>query len=313
MPEAFEDVTHAQIDPTSVCDLKCSYCVGRTWRPGHLSEPNFESFLERLPSLRYVQLQGEGEPMLGKRFWSFLERLRARDIDVGFITNGRHLSERSVARLMQAQIRTIAVSVDSMSPAAYDRLRGGDLRRVLDGVERLAAARTDATDVFLTAVLTRDSFSGFGEIRRYSDAVGLSPPSCQELQQAEAYVKAYRGLTIESDSLTNAQRAEMNAYLQERASHRVANGLVTYFESVMREDQGKSRCPFVESSIHLRYDGETFPCCFIKETQHSLGNVGSAGPGHSIPHARKLFRARLRANETPAPCRGCHVLGTRHR
>jgi radical SAM protein with 4Fe4S-binding SPASM domain len=311
---SFDDVTHAQIDPTSVCDLKCSYCVGRTWKPGHLSEHNFQSFVEQLPNLRYVQLQGEGEPMLGKRFWEHLGWLRASNIDVGFITNGRHLTEASVRRLLDLGVRTISISVDSMNGEEYRRLRGGDLNRVLRGVERLARLRPNRIDVFLTAVLTRRTFAALDDLRRYSDELGLSPPSCQELQQADAYVSAYRGVSIAADGLSAGQRQQMRAYLSWRATLRARRGLASYFESASNTAPSDSRCSFVETSLHLRYDGEVFPCCFIKESEHSLGNIQRDGEAISeVRHAQVSFRARIRRGETPPPCQGCHVLGPRHR
>lgn len=308
---ALPSVTHAQIDPTSICDLKCAYCVGRTWKPGHLTETNFSDFVGQLPGLRYVQLQGEGEPMLGRRFWEYLARLRAAGVAVGFITNGRHLTTENVARLRELEVQTITVSVDSIDAEMYRRLRGGDVRRVLEGVERLVAGKAISTDVFLAAVLTRSTFQSLADLCSYSTRVGLSPPSCQELQTAPSYVAAYRGVSLESDSLTDVQRSQMQEYLSWRRTERARLGLASYYESVMTAGTEAERCPFVERSMHLRYDGEVFPCCFIKETEHSLGSISHGLP--SLESARDDFLRQIRRGETPEPCADCHVLGPRYR
>src|SRR6266545_3219558 len=106
-------ITHAQIDPTSVCDLTCRFCIGRDWLQAHMRPEIFDEVIDELPDLRYVQLQGEGEPMLSKRFWEYLAKLRERGIDVAYTTNGRHLTDDAIDRLLAYEIRTITVSVDT--------------------------------------------------------------------------------------------------------------------------------------------------------------------------------------------------------
>ena len=209
-------IAFAQIDPTSVCDLHCTYCVGREWTQAHMKAETFDAAIDQLPRLRYVQLQGEGEPMLARRFWSHLERLRELGVEVGFTTNGRHLTNQSVERLVALGVRTVAVSIDSLEPDLYRELRGDDVALAVAGVDRLAAARCGDMDVFITSVLTQATFATFDEIIAFSEELGLSPPSCQGLQRNPSYVRHYRDLTLATDGLDPAQQAWVGEYARSR-------------------------------------------------------------------------------------------------
>ncbi len=305
----FPAIAFAQIDPTSVCDLHCTFCVGRDWVQAHMTTEMFDSVVAQLPGLKYVQLQGEGEPMLARRFWRSLEALRVRGTDVGFTTNGRHLTESAVERLVALGVRTIAVSIDSLDPVLYRQLRGDDVTPAVQGLHRLAEARSAEMDVFVTSVLTRATFDTFAEVIDLSQQLGLSPPSCQGLQQNPSYVQHYRGLTIEADGLNALQQEWVKDYLGRRSSARLDAGLQSYYEAITAAAESEDRCPFVRSSIHVRFDGAIFPCCFMKEDNQALGNVRSVRlDNFSISSLRSQLLQEIQTGQTPVKCRQCHVL-----
>jgi molybdenum cofactor biosynthesis enzyme MoaA len=302
------DVRFAQIDPTSVCDLHCGYCVGRDWRQAHLKADHFNEFVDSLPRLEYVQLQGEGEPMLAKRFWDHLESLRAGGTDVGFTTNGRHLTDDAVRRLIDLGVRSIAVSVDTLDPALFRRIRGGGLRRTLAGIERLMTHRPQGMDVFTTSVLMQLTFDGFTELIQYAADGGLSMPSCQPLQVKSSYVSHYKDLDFGTQALTSVQMDWMDAYGAQRSKFRKERGLSTFYEAV-QSAAPQARCAFIEHSVHLRFDGHMFACCFIKEDGFSLGQVGTATVLDLIDSKnRRGMKFEIAAGRIPEPCVGCHVL-----
>lgn len=302
------DVRFAQIDPTSVCDLHCGYCVGRDWRQAHLKADHFEEFIGSITRLEYVQLQGEGEPMLAKRFWEHLETLRAVGTDVGFTTNGRHLTEDAVKRLVDLGVRSIAVSVDTLDPDLFRTIRGGDLRPTLAGIERLMTHRSPGMDVFTTSVLMQLTFDGFTELIQYAEAGGLSMPSCQPLQMKPSYVSHYRDLDFRTQALTRTQMEWVADYGARRSTVRRERGLSTFYEAVQKAAP-HARCAFVEHSVHLRFDGNMFACCFIKEDEFSLGRIGTATVVDLInSKTRHDMGSELAAGRTPKPCVGCHVL-----
>ncbi len=306
---SLDALTHLQLDPTSQCDLTCVYCVGRHWKQAKADLGQIERMCEAAAPLRYVHLQGEGEPFVHRDFLAMVERVRATGAEVGFITNGRHFSAANVERLLALGVRSVGVSVDSLDPAVYRRLRQGELAPVLEGVRRLVDARPDsrAPDVYLTAVLTRSTFDGLADIVAYSETLGLSPPSAQPLQTMESYREHYPPELLE-EHLTDEQQQALHRYWQEREVARDRLGLRTYFEDLFADD-GSDRCPFLSHSLHIRFDGHVFPCCFMKEERDALGHIGrddlvSLWNGDR----RRSLREGFAAGQVPAPCEGCSVL-----
>ncbi|HUG37750.1 MAG TPA: radical SAM protein [Candidatus Limnocylindrales bacterium] len=302
-------LTHLQIDPTSQCDLTCIYCVGRHWKQSKADLGTVERLCRDCGELDYVHLQGEGEPFVHRDFLTMVERVRATGADVGFITNGRHLTENTVRRLIGLGVRSVGISVDSLDPEVYRRLRHGELGPVLEGLRRLLDARADARspDVYLTAVLTRSTFDDFEEIIAFSQREGLSPPSAQPLQGMPTYVEHYPS-ELDGELLTDEQHRKLQEYWRGRDETRRRLGLRTYFEDLFAGPDD-SRCAFLERSLHVRFDGHVFPCCFMKDDRHSLGHLGqddlkTVWNGER----RRAMRHELAAGRVPEPCEGCPVL-----
>lgn len=303
------ELTHLQIDPTSQCDLTCVYCVGRHWRQASADLSTVEQLCRDCVPLRYVHLQGEGEPFVHRDFLPMVELARATGADVGFITNGRHLNKDNVRRLIRIGVRSVGISVDSLDPEIYRRLRHGELKPVLEGLHRLLDARSapQAPDVYITAVLTRSTFDGFAEIVELSERLGLSPPSAQPLQAMPTYRRHYPA-ELDGELLTEEQHRTLRGYWQKRDVTRRRLGLRTYFEdlSSIGNDIG---CPFLECSLHVRFDGHVFPCCFIKDDGDSLGHLSREDlPSIWNGERRRLMRDTFAEGRVPTPCEGCPVL-----
>ncbi len=65
-----------------------------------------------------------GEPLVSKDVWPTLERARTRGIHVSLATNGTLLTKDTVRRLIDAGVKYVEVSVDSLIPEEHDRFRG---------------------------------------------------------------------------------------------------------------------------------------------------------------------------------------------
>jgi MoaA/NifB/PqqE/SkfB family radical SAM enzyme len=302
-------VTHLQIDPTSVCDLKCGYCVGRTWRQGHARLETIDAVFASCANLEYVQAQGEGEPLLGRFFWQIAERVALAGADLGLITNGRHCTRQNAERLVATGVRSVGISIDSLDPGQYERIRGGELARALDGAERLLAQRQrEHTDVYFAIVLMRDNFEQLEPLCALSERWGMSPPSVQSLQRSPDYAKHYANW-LSDQFLDEHQLAEVERYQGERARIRAEAGLRTFFESLFK-DAPEGTCPFVTKALHVRFDGAVFPCCFMKGSEPAYGWIGvDAEPDWSHASAGRTGLAdTFSKGGVPHACRDCHIL-----
>ena len=150
--------TYLRVSVTDRCNFRCTYCLpedGLTWKPRD-TLLTFEE-IARLASVfhglgvRRVRLTG-GEPLLRSDL-HMLVRLLA---DLGFddlslTTNGHRLVE-DAPRLAAAGLRRVNVSCDAIDPVVFSRMtRGGDVRRVLQGID--AARAAGLTPIKVNAVL----------------------------------------------------------------------------------------------------------------------------------------------------------------
>ena len=302
-------VTHLQLDPTSVCDLKCGYCVGRAWKQGHATLQSIEEVFQAIPNLEYVHVQGEGEPLLGRHFFKAIDLIGKARADLGLITNGRHFTESNIDRLLASGARSIGVSVDSLDPDQYRRIRGGNLALVLCGVERLLSVRPKSrTDVYFTVVLMRDNFGQLERICDLSERWGMSPPSVQPLQKSVSYTAHYTDW-LRGQFLDEAQLADVRKYQRERARVRSEAGLETFFESLFKNAQPLS-CPFIQKALHVRFDGAMFPCCFMKISDPAYGwmSAGPDGKWNSLSANRSALTDTFARREVPVTCSDCHLV-----
>ena len=143
-------VDYLRVSVTDRCDLRCVYCMPerQTFLPK--AEVLTIEELDRLCSAfvalgtRRLRLTG-GEPLVRRGFMQLVEdlsrHLRSGALDeLTLTTNGTRLSEFA-ADLARLGVRRINVSLDSLDLATFRRItRGGDLSKVLSGIEAAQAA-----------------------------------------------------------------------------------------------------------------------------------------------------------------------------
>ncbi len=269
----------------------------------------FRRVLDQADSLRYVALHGEGEPFVHPDYLEMVGRLRQAGVEGGIITNGRFLEQSIVTRLVELEVSSVGISVDSLDPETYDWVCQANLEVVLDGLERLLAARQDATrpDVHFCAVVMNRTIDGIPRLAEYSRSKGMSPPFVQALQQMPDYRRHYSAEVIEEiPRLTQGQATWLNQYWAERVQARTRAGLQTYYESLCRS-QRDAACPFLGGGLYVRFDGAVFPCCFVKEESGMLGHLDRGQTLSDIWEgpARGEMLESLAAGRTPHCCRHC--------
>jgi len=131
-----------RISVTDRCDLHCIYCVpeeGIEWcsREEILRLEEIHLIVKEFANefgLRRVRLTG-GEPLCRAGITSLIALLRTLDLEeITMTTNAQKLGEKAES-LKKAGLSRVNISLDTLSPAVYDRLtRGGDVSRVIEGI-----------------------------------------------------------------------------------------------------------------------------------------------------------------------------------
>lgn len=157
------------VETTSRCNLSCAMCVKQTdagcCDEGDLTPELFASLEPVFPHLEALILNGVGEPLLHPKLVDFVATARQgmpAGSWIGFQSNGLLLTDERAAALVAAGLDRICLSVDSISPETFRRMReGGDLPAVDAAFAALAKAKKstgrDDLQVGAEFVLTRDN------------------------------------------------------------------------------------------------------------------------------------------------------------
>lgn len=135
-------IDQLRVSVTARCDLRCSYC-----RPHGATECTVNDtplsdrqrlelvrLLHRRFGLQQVRVTG-GEPLVHPTIVEIVRELRRAlpDVALAMTTNGTRLAKYA-ERLRGAGLDRLNVSLDSLRPATYERLTGGRLQDVFDGI-----------------------------------------------------------------------------------------------------------------------------------------------------------------------------------
>jgi len=143
-------IRYLRVSVTDRCDLRCVYCMAEHMVFLPKREVLTIEELDRAASafvrlgVQKLRLTG-GEPLVRRGFMELVERL-SRHLATGALeeltltTNGTRLSEFA-GDLARFGVKRINVSLDTLKPDLFRTLtRGGDLAKVLKGVEAATAA-----------------------------------------------------------------------------------------------------------------------------------------------------------------------------
>lgn len=270
------------LEPTTHCNFDCWYCIGRHMKQEHLSFEAFSRILDGFPTLKQLQLVGEGEPLMNKRFFDMVAYAKARGLRVGITTNGSLFSSANVERLCESGLDYLQISIDSHDPARFRETRvGGDLGEVWDGIERLTTRRNQL-GLTRPIVLVKGTFLAAtqGDLpgivseakRRGVDALG----KFQTLNNKESYVAIYPQSELHhvGEAATVAQSIQANRigselpFLGELED--VGAGEFAVWPNRLRQS-----CDIPVT--YCQVSGDVTPCCQIKTTTTDAWNLAESG------------------------------------
>ena len=297
-----------QIEPTTRCNFTCGFCCGRSMTQSDLDFATFEKTLATFPHVRYVELQGEGEPLLHPRFFDMLAAARSRGIQVSMITNGSLLTEEAVAQIVAGGVEKISISIESADPAQFRQIRGGKLEKVIDGIARLVAAKRGLPRVGFSVTMLRSTSSALdGIIALYERLKMDGGITTQALQRMPGYLASYPPAM--QDELLDERAADARYVRFYRRTRAIANptwGNGGFYARLMAGWKPASRrCPWLDKGAYVSRGGVVSACCMIKDETHALGRVDD-DPA-AIEAKRAAMRDQLARGVTPAPCTGCEI------
>ena len=153
-------IDYLRLSVTDRCDFRCTYCLPRSHRgfatPHSWLTPDEVARLCGIfcnLGIRHIRLTG-GEPLVRPELQEIVSALSALPglQDLSLSTNASRLSKYAVA-LREAGVTRLNISLDSLDPAIFNKLTGGDLHKVLAGID--AALETGFAPIKVNMVMMR--------------------------------------------------------------------------------------------------------------------------------------------------------------
>ncbi len=165
--------THAEIEITNRCNLKCDYCYAEA-NSSNL-ELNNDEWLEILlnmydKGLRAITISG-GEPFIRNNFLELIEKLSSKFI-ISIYSNGFFITDKVASILKDYNIRAIQISLDSYTPEHHDSIRGnGSHAKAIKAIKHLTSYNIP---VQISTVITKNNFNQLNAIQKYCYDIGAT-------------------------------------------------------------------------------------------------------------------------------------------
>ena len=307
---------------TRRCNLECAHC--------YISAGPSESAAAELDTAACLAIVDQvlavnpapllilsgGEPLLRSDLGEIARHASANGATVVVGTNGTLLSDERIAALVDAGVRGVAVSVDSLRPSYHDNFRHGRgaLAEVQDALARLRAARLD---FIVQTTVTKGNRAELGALVAWSADEGAVSFNCYFL------VATGRGA-----ALSDLAPAEYEAVLADlarwergyRGRMLVRAKCAPHFMRLVHQTDPDSpvlnyetRCPCGTQYCRITPDGKVTPCPYLPEVAGDLTSQRFADVWRSSPLFRRLREGPLQgkcgACEYRALCGGCRARG----
>ncbi len=282
------------IEPTSICNLKCPQCptgMGILKRPaGYLDMDLYRSIIDQLGSTATtVQLFFQGEPFLHKQLPEMISYAKSKKLYTVTSTNGHFLDQATVDAVVQAELDTLVIGLDGISPEVYKFYRrNGNFDTAVKGIERLIAERNNAgkkhPKICLQFIVFKSNEDQIEDVKRFGKELGVDKVVIKTGQiYADTDVNEYLPLN-----------PRYTRYVNDNGTIRLKNSVPNF-------------CKRIWTNAVFTWDGTLASCCFDKDAEYAFGtwNGKSFNDMWRSKQSRD-FRKQVLKNRSAIPmCSNC--------
>jgi len=155
----------ATVSVTQKCNSRCYYCD--IWKSQEcICDPTIEELDKIFFSLKELRVKAVsisgGEPLMRKDIEKIILHIKDYHMGAQVVTNGLLLSKDKYRELVQARIDSIVLSLDTLDPKIYEKLRGVSFKVAKQALESLVYVReqNSQVDVAISCVINRYNING---------------------------------------------------------------------------------------------------------------------------------------------------------
>jgi radical SAM protein with 4Fe4S-binding SPASM domain len=284
--------THVQLEPTSLCNLKCALCPvtqGLHRATGHMEYSIFKGFVDDVGDyLLLMMLWDWGEPLMNPAILDMVRTAHSRGIKTVTSTNGYLLARRGFAEdLVRSGLDNLIVAVDGITQESYSRYRqSGELAKALEGIRCVVEAKKKLSSrtplVNFRFIPMRHNEHEIPDLVRLASELHVDVLCLKTLNPAanDMYNIGRQDLETHTEFLPTAPALRRFRYDNAEGEHRIR------------------RHPFCKNpwnSPTIHWDGTVSPCTYDYEERFPFGRLGDQSfreIWHGEPY--RHFRRKLR-------------------
>jgi radical SAM protein with 4Fe4S-binding SPASM domain len=264
--------THLQIEPATLCNLKCALCPvteGMNRPTGLMDFDVFRKLIDEVGDYVFVAFMWDwGEPFVNPAIYKMISYAKQQGIKLVSSTNGHVFArEENANRLIRSGIDTIIVAMDGVTQATYERYRqSGNLETVLDGIRNLVrqkrALNSGTPLINLRFLVMKHNEHEIPELKRLAKSLGVDVLS----------IKTLNPYSNDTYFVNRAERTEdYDAFIPETPSYRRFRyvGKGDNRQRVRREPP----CRNLWNAPTIHWNGIVSPCTYDYNEMYVLGNL----------------------------------------
>ena len=301
---------HIDIDLSTKCNLRCSFCHLSYFKPKswtQISAGQFRAVEPLLPHLKSMTLFSKYEVLTCRDFIPIFEKISSYDIETYFSTNGI-LLEDDILDVLVGNLTYLTVSVTGFDRKSYERHMGLDrLEVVRERLKRLNEKKREReTDLPKLRISTVGMLSTLDDLPKAIDFA-------DEFEASEGVQVTY--LKAHGDDMVREMPLNDPTKFQEAcdAARAHADRLGVAFEQQggtvdeiveATKDLGHRYCSMPWYRLSIQPDGDVYPCPL---TSNPIGNLNEQSI-ENIWNGDSLaaFRAKVNVVENQnEDCRNC--------
>jgi radical SAM protein with 4Fe4S-binding SPASM domain len=298
----------AQIEPTSLCNLKCKMCIReKEGVPiGSMSFENFKMILDKLKSLYKVGISGQGELFLNKEIFKMIDYANKKGKLVHVVSNGMLLDWEIIQNICKVDIGEIAISIDSTKKEKYEDIRkGADFNLVTKNIKNLVEElnkKKKRTIVSIATIIFKKNMDEIPDFVLLAKKLGIKKIAFQTLQTKENYLKDY-DKEMKKQIVIN-EEIKLKEKINRGKEIAKKEGITLIFDEIKRPG-----CIWPWRGIYINWKGDVTACCKVFDYKNPLlGNLLKQdlweiwnGPNY------QRYRKFLKKREVPfESCNGCN-------
>ena len=161
---------------TRECNMKCSHCYINATEKKLVNELSTEEGKDLMDQICQVSkpllILSGGEPLLRPDIYELIKYGASKGLKMGLGSNGSLIDDTVAAKLKEAGIATVSISLDSNIPAQHDEFRGvvGAWEKAVNACKTL---RKNNILVQVNTTLTHENYNQIDDIMSLAEEIGV--------------------------------------------------------------------------------------------------------------------------------------------